>query len=95
MSASITQKASPELQELIKFEQGLDLSGKERAQLQQIIERLDIRIRNRNLTLNVIKSALSNLKLNYKHLLFDLDATRRERDDCELKLRSSGFDDGR
>ena len=94
MSASITQKASPELQELVKFEEGLALSNKERAQFQQIIERLDIRIRNRNLTLNVIKSALSSLKFNYKHILFDLDATRRERDDLECKLRRSGIDDG-
>ena len=94
MSASITQKASPELQELLKFGEGLDLSSKERAQFQQIIERLDVRIRNRNLTLKVIKSALSSLKFAYKHIDFDLDATRHERDDFERKLRSSGIDDG-
>ena len=86
------QNASTELQELRKFADGLALSSKERAQLQQIVERLDIRIRNRNLTLRTIKNALSALKFNYKHLLFDLYATRRERDDFERQLQESGLD---
>ena len=38
MSASTMQNASTELQELRKFADGLALSSKERAQLQQIVE---------------------------------------------------------
>jgi hypothetical protein len=92
MSASTTQNASAELHELLKFAEGLDLSNIERAQFQQIIERLEVRIRVRNLTLHVIKNALSALKFNYKHILFDLYATRRERDDYKRKLQDSGID---
>ncbi len=92
MSVSTMQNASAELQELRKFAEGLTLSSKERAQLQQIVERLEIRIRNRNLTLHVIKNALSALKFDCKHILFDLYATRRERDNYKRKLQDSGND---
>ena len=36
--------------------------------------------------LNLVQDALSQLRLDMKYLMFDLEATRRERDDCRRQL---------
>ena len=45
-------------------------------------------VRRRRRILNLVQEALSQLRLDIKYLMFDLDVTRRERD--ELRERLSG-----
>lgn len=40
--------------------------------------------------LNLVQEALSQLRLDMKYLIFDLEATRRERDEYREKLEQDG-----
>ncbi|MDA7980654.1 MAG: transcriptional regulator [Pirellulales bacterium] len=40
--------------------------------------------------LNLVQDALSQLRMDLKYLIFDLDATRRERDEFKQQLEDSG-----
>ena len=93
MSTSTTHNTSAELQELVEFADGLSLSNEDQAKLQKVIGRLDTRLRSRQHVLDLIKKALSSLRFDVKLLLFDLQATRRERDELERRLRDSGSED--
>lgn len=42
--------------------------------------------RRRRRILNLVQDALSQLRLDLKYLMFDLEATRRERDEYKRKL---------
>jgi hypothetical protein len=42
--------------------------------------------------LNLVQEALSQLRLDMKYLVFDLEATRRERDDAYAKLSNNHFE---
>ena len=41
--------------------------------------------------LNLVQEALGQLRLDMKYLMFDLDATRRERDEYKRTLDEKGF----
>lgn len=43
--------------------------------------------KRRRRILNLIQDALSQLRLDMKYLMFDLEATRRERDEYRAKLQ--------
>ncbi len=45
--------------------------------------------RRRRKILGLVQDALSQLRLDMKYLLFDLDATRRERDDYRRKVEEA------
>lgn len=47
--------------------------------------------KRRRRILNLVQDALSQLRLDMKYLMFDLEATRRERDDLRRQL---GVDEG-
>ena len=51
-----------------------------RDQLQQPLNRVVEYTRRRRRILNLIQEALSQLRMDMKYLMFDLEATRRERD---------------
>ncbi len=42
--------------------------------------------KRRRRILSLVQDALSQLRLDMKYLAFDLEATRRERDECRRKL---------
>jgi hypothetical protein len=46
--------------------------------------------RRRRRILNLVQDALSQLRLDMKYLMFDLEATRRERDEYRRKVEGSG-----
>ena len=46
--------------------------------------------RRRRRILSLVQDALSQLRLDMKYLTFDLEATRRERDDYRRKLEALG-----
>ena len=51
-----------------------------RNQLEQPLNRVVEYTRRRRRILNLIQEALSQLRMDMKYLMFDLEATRRERD---------------
>jgi hypothetical protein len=56
------------------------LPEKHRADLEQPLNRVVEYTRRRRRILNLIQEALSQLRMDMKYLMFDLEATRRERD---------------
>ncbi|HVX60415.1 MAG TPA: transcriptional regulator [Pirellulales bacterium] len=62
-------------------------------ELKQQISPLLVRViestRRRRRILNLVQDALSQLRLDMKYLLFDLEATRRERDDYRRQLEQN------
>lgn len=57
---------------------------------QQVVEST----RRRRRILNLVQEALSQLRLDMKYLMFDLEATRRERDALQRKLDEQGANEG-
>jgi len=57
-----------------------DLPEPHRARLQKLVERVVEYTRRRREVLLVVQEALAQLRLDMKYLVFDLEATRRERD---------------
>ena len=56
------------------------LPEKHRQELEQPLNRVVEYTRRRRRILNLIQEALSQLRMDMKYLMFDLEATRRERD---------------
>lgn len=57
-----------------------ELPAEFRQQLEQPLNRVVEYTRRRRRILNLIQEALSQLRMDMKYLMFDLEATRRERD---------------
>ncbi len=77
----------PELRELV--ESVAALPDPYRTQLQGPLGRVVDNARRRRQILNLVQDALGELRLDMKYLLFDLEATRRERDEYRRKLEQS------
>lgn len=77
-----------ELQELAKAIDGLPARYRDSVApaLQRVIE---CSTRRRRI-LNLVQEALSQLRLDMKYLIFDLEATRRERDEYKEQLERDG-----
>ncbi len=56
------------------------------AQLAPLVDAVVESTRRRRRILTLVQDALGQLRLDMKYLIFDLEATRRERDDYRLKL---------
>ena len=61
-----------------------------RSQIEPVLERVVESTRRRRRILTLVQEALSQLRLDMKYLVFDLEATRRERD----AYRQKSGDDG-
>ena len=66
-----------------------ELPSEHREALEQPLNRVVEYTRRRRRILNLIQEALSQLRMDMKYLMFDLEATRRERDSYK-----SALDDG-
>ena len=62
------------------------LPGEHCQALEPFLTRVIDSNRRRRRILNLVQDALSQLRLDMKYLAFDLEATRRERDDFRQKL---------
>jgi hypothetical protein len=62
------------------------LPGEYRARLEPLMERAIENSTRRRRILNLVQDALGQLRLDMKYLMFDLEATRRERDEYRRKL---------
>ena len=76
--------------ELIELAETLDkLPEPYRSQVQPAVERVVASSKRRRRLLSLVQDALSQLRLDMKYLAFDLEATRRERDDYRRQLEES------
>ena len=73
-----------DLAELIDAIERLPLS--QRGELDEILSRVADSTRRRRRILNLVQEALGQLRLDMKYLMFDLEATRRERDEYRQRL---------
>lgn len=67
-----------------------DLPAEYRIQLKSSLDRVIEYTKRRRRILNLIQEALSQLRLDMKYLMFDLESTRRERDEYKNSL-DGGF----
>jgi hypothetical protein len=69
------------------------MKGPERENLVLAFNRVSDSIQRRRRILNLVQEALSQLRLDVKYLMFDLETTRRERDQLQSQLEEedTGF----
>lgn len=65
-----------------------DLPAEYRGTLELVLDRVIGSTTRRRKIMNLVQDALSQLRLDMKYLLFDLEATRRERDEYRQRLES-------
>jgi hypothetical protein len=65
------------------------LPGEYRSTLEPFLNRVVDSNRRRRRILSLVQDALSQLRLDMKYLAFDLEATRRERDEFRQKLEGA------
>ena len=73
-----------EMQELARLIDAMQ--GPEKRALLTAYERVAESILRRRRILNLVQEALSQLRLDVKYLMFDLESTRRERDQFQSQL---------
>jgi len=68
-----------------------ELPGEHRSRVEPVLSRVVESTKRRRRILSLVQDALSQLRLDMKYLVFDLEATRRERDTFrqELEERSN------
>ena len=84
MSKSKTDQLPIDLTDLISKVE--ELPQEYQAQLQPSLDRVVEYTRRLRRILNLIQEALSQLRLDMKYLMFDLESTRRERDEYKNAL---------
>jgi len=85
-----TTQDSPHAAELMELAALVETLPPEFKQyFQPAMDRAMENIDRRRRILNFIQEALSQLRLDMKYLMFDLEATRRERDEYRNKLEGS------
>jgi hypothetical protein len=62
------------------------LSQSDRCRVEPLYQRVLESTKRRRRILSLVQDALSQLRLDMKYLLFDLEATRRERDELRRKI---------
>ncbi len=64
-----------------------------RHQIEPVFGRVVESTKRRRRILNLVQDALSQLRLDMKYLVFDLEATRRERDAYRQELEGTNLED--
>ena len=65
------------------------LPAEVRQEVDPIMARVVDSTKRRRRILNLVQDALSQLRLDMKYMMFDLEATRRERDDYRRRLEDA------
>ncbi len=86
-----TDEAPKDMQELATLISSLP--AEHRSRLEPILGRVVESTRRRRRILNLVQDALSQLRLDMKYLVFDLEATRRERDAYRRELEGTNLED--
>lgn len=84
IAQSAAEQLPSDLVELSAAIENLPSEWKER--LNPLVLRVAESTRRRRRILNLVQDALSQLRLDMKYLLFDLEATRRERDEYKRQI---------
>lgn len=66
------------------------LPAEQRAHLLPLLDRVVESTTRRRRILSLVQDALSQLRLDMKYLMFDLEATRRERDEYRQQIEDWG-----
>ena len=69
-----------------------ELPAEDRQSIDPLLARVTESTRRRRRILQLVQDALSQLRLDMKYLVFDLEATRRERDGFRQSLEDNEFD---
>ena len=69
-----------------------NLPEEHHAVLSPLLERVIESTKRRRRILTLVQDALSQLRLDMKYLMFDLEATRRERDEYLTQLDDKGLE---
>ena len=85
----VTVQEVHELAELLRLVDGLPV--KYRPEFYKVLDRLAACLERRQRMLGYVQDSLNQMSLDLKYLLFDLEATRRERDEYRNMLDSSPF----
>jgi len=73
--------------ELVELGQLIDrVSSDEQGELSIAFERVAESVRRRRRILNLVQEALAQLRLDVKYLMFDLEITRKERDELQAQM---------
>ena len=79
----------PEVQELAELLRLIDTLPTEfRSDIYRVLDRLAACIERRQRMLGYVQDSLNQMSLDLKYLIFDLEATRRERDEYRQMLDS-------
>jgi hypothetical protein len=70
-----------------------DLPVEFRQRIEPVVVRVMESTKRRRRILNLVQEALGQLRLDMKYLVFDLEATRRERDAFRRQLESASSED--
>lgn len=62
------------------------LDSTDRPELEILVQRVADSVQRRRRILALVQEALAQLRLDVKYLMFDLEVTRRERDELKEKL---------
>lgn len=62
------------------------MSGPEQSQLDEAFQRIVDSVKRRHRILILVQEALAQLRLDIKYLMFDLEVTRRERDELRERM---------
>lgn len=84
LASASTSQLPADLQQLVAAIEGLPEPHK--AELSPLLERVVESTGRRRRILTLVQEALSQLRLDMKYLMFDLEATRRERDEYRRQL---------
>lgn len=66
------------------------LPAEQRTRIEPVLSRVVESTKRRRRILSLVQDALSQLRLDMKYLVFDLEATRRERDEYRQRLQQAG-----
>ena len=84
---SETNDVPKEIADLVEAIQGL--SAETRGKLDPLMSVVVESSKRRRRILNLVQDALGQLRVDMKYLMFDLEATRRERDDYRRQLEQA------
>ena len=69
------------------------LPAEYQAEIDPVLSKVVESTKRRRRILSLVQDALSQLRLDMKYLVFDLEATRRERDDLRQEIEGPNLDE--
>lgn len=85
-SSAASEEVPADVRQLAEFIHALPENYSE--QILPVLDRVLESTKRRRRILTLVQDALGQLRLDMKYLMFDLEATRRERDEYKSKLES-------